>query len=166
MRCEFFSNAGGFLDVAGEFLVENEAENTVLLGHARRCMHRPRSDAVMAAAQDGDASVRPVAMMIPPHALVLSARGPEGIPRLVEALRAAGIGPPGVVRVEPMAERFAALWRGRESPMAEAEMRTILDRGRSHRCRRGTSPAAFAPHPTTISNGWPRGSAASPSRRA
>ena len=42
MRCEFFSNAGGFLGCGGDFLVENEAENTVLLGHARRCMHRPR----------------------------------------------------------------------------------------------------------------------------
>jgi GNAT superfamily N-acetyltransferase len=127
MKCEFFSDAGGFLEVAAGFLLENEAENTVLLGHARRCLHRPRGDATMAAVQDGDA-VRVVAMMIPPHALVLSARGPQGVPCLVEALRDAGIGPPGVVGIEPMAERFAALWRGRESPAADAEMRTILYR--------------------------------------
>jgi predicted GNAT family acetyltransferase len=127
MKCEFFSDAGGFLEMAAGFLLENQAENTVLLGHARRCLHRPRSDAVMALVQDGDAA-RLVAMMIPPHALILSARGREGIPCLVEALREAGIGPPGVVGVEPMAERFAALWRGRDAPAAEAEMRTILYR--------------------------------------
>jgi predicted GNAT family acetyltransferase len=43
-------------------------------------------------------------------------------------LREAGIGPPGVVGIEPMAERFARQWRGRESPATEAEMRTILYR--------------------------------------
>jgi len=127
MECEFFSDADGFLEVAAGSLLENEAENTVLLGHARRLRHRPRSDATMAVVQDGDA-VRLVAMMIPPHALVLSARGPEGIPCLVEALHEAGVEPPGVVGVEPMAERFAALWRGRESPAVEAGMRMILYR--------------------------------------
>ncbi|MGH6895183.1 MAG: GNAT family N-acetyltransferase [Geminicoccaceae bacterium] len=48
MKCEFFSDAASFLDVATPFLAESEAENTVLVGRALRYVDRPRSDAVMA----------------------------------------------------------------------------------------------------------------------
>jgi predicted GNAT family acetyltransferase len=125
MRCEFFSDAGGFLDVAAGFLAESEAENTVLIGAALRRRSRPKSDAVMIVARDGDA-VRLAAMMTPPYALVLSAGDPEAIPCLVEALSAAAIRPSGVSGLEPMARRFAALWRRRERAAAESETRTIL----------------------------------------
>jgi len=138
MKCELLSDAGGFLDVAAGFLAENEAENTVVLGAALRCRRKPKRDAVMAAVRDGDV-VRLAALMLPPHPLALSAGHPEAIPYLVEALREACIRPPGVSGIEPMAERFAARWRSRERPAAEAEMRTIL-----YRAHRIAAPANVA----------------------
>jgi uncharacterized protein len=127
MKCEFFSDAGQFLTVAAAFLAEREAENTVALGAALRCRRKPRSDAVRVVVQNPDA-VRLVAVMRPPHPLVLSASAAEAIPYLIGALRAAGIQPPGVSAIEPMAERFATLWRDRTGPAAEPEKRTILYR--------------------------------------
>jgi hypothetical protein len=127
MKCEFFSDAGRFLAVAAPFLAEREAENTVALGTALRCRRKPRGNAVMVVAQNPD-GVRLAAIMAPPHPLVLSASAVEAIPYLVGALRAAGIRPPGIFAIDPMAERFATLWRDRKAPAAEPEMRTILYR--------------------------------------
>ena len=107
-------------------LARREAENTVPLGAALRRQRKPQDQAVMAVVRDGDI-VRLAAIMTPPHALVLSAGDPEAIPHLVEALRRAGVTPPGVFGLEPTAERFAALWRG-DGPTAEPKMRTILYR--------------------------------------
>ena len=70
MRCDFVSDAGALLDVATPFLAENEAENTVVLGRAVRCRRAPKSNSVLAVARDG-AAVRMVAVMTPPHDLVL-----------------------------------------------------------------------------------------------
>jgi uncharacterized protein len=125
MRCELFSDASGFLEVAGPFLARREAKNTVLLGAALRAQRNPR-DVVMAVVRHGEV-VRLAATLTPPHALVLSAGDPEAMPHLVEALRRAGIRPPGVSGLEPMAERFAALWQD-GGPAAEPEMRAILYR--------------------------------------
>jgi predicted GNAT family acetyltransferase len=66
--------------------------------------------------------------MTPRHALVVSAGDPEAIPHLVEALRRAGVTLPGVSGLEPMAERFAASWRGRGGAGAEPALRMILYR--------------------------------------
>jgi uncharacterized protein len=126
MRCELFSDATRFLGVALPFLARREAENTVLLGAALRTQRKPR-DVVMAVVRDGEV-VRLAATMTPPHALVVSAGDPGAIPHLVEALRRAGVTPPGVSGLEPMAERFAASWRGGEGAGAEPEMRAILYR--------------------------------------
>jgi uncharacterized protein len=126
MRCELFSDASKFLGVAGPFLARREAENTVLLGDALRCQRKPQNGAVMVVVRDGDI-VRLVAIMTPPYPLAVSAGDPQAIPHLVEALRRASIRPPGVFGLEPMAERFAALWRG-DGSAADPEMRAILYR--------------------------------------
>jgi len=130
MRCDFFNDAGGFLEVATPFLAENEAENTVVLGIALRCRRAPRSDAVMAVVRDG-AAVRMVAVMTPPHALVLSTGDADVIPCLIEGLDAAAIRPPGVSGVEPLAERFAAVWTSRGRAVARPESRLKLYRASS-----------------------------------
>ena len=57
----------------------------------------------MAVVQDDDA-VRLVALMTPPHALVLSTGHAGAIPCLIEGLGAAAIRPPGVSGVEQIAE--------------------------------------------------------------
>jgi uncharacterized protein len=126
MRCELFSDTTRFLGVSLPFLARREAENTVLLGAALRAQRKPR-DVVMAVVRDGEV-VRLAATMTPPHPLVVSAGDPEAIPHLVEALRRSGVTPPGVSGPEPMAERFAASWRGGEDAGAEPEMRAILYR--------------------------------------
>jgi predicted GNAT family acetyltransferase len=99
----------------------------------------------MAVVRDGGI-VRLAAIMTPPHALVVSAGDPEAIPHLVEALRRAGIQPPGVSGLEPMAERFAASWQGGKDAGAEPALRMILyrsDRIAAPRDVRGTlRPAA------------------------
>jgi hypothetical protein len=132
MRCRFFSTVRGFLDVAARFLAEYEAENTVLVGRALRCVRRPRSNVVMAVVQDDDA-VRLAALMTPPHALVLSTGHADAIPCLVEGFRAAAIRPPGVSGVEAIAERFAAAWTSREHAVARPESRMNLYRATSIR---------------------------------
>jgi uncharacterized protein len=126
MRCELFRDATRFLAAAGPFLAQREAENTVLLGAALRARRKPR-EAVMAVVRDADI-VRLAAIMIPPHALVVSAGDPDAILHLVEALRQAGVRPPGVSGLEPMAERFAAWWQRGGGAAAEPEMRAILYR--------------------------------------
>jgi hypothetical protein len=126
MRCEIFDDATRFLEIALPFLTRREAENTVLLGAALRRRRKPR-DAVMAVVRDGD-TVRLAAILTPPHALVVSAGELEAIPHLVEALRRAGMRPPGVSGLEPMAERFAARWRAGEDAAAEPALRMILYR--------------------------------------
>jgi hypothetical protein len=72
MRCELFSDAHAFGDVAVPFLATNEAENTVVLGDALRCAQKPQGDAVMAVVRDGEI-VRLVAVMTPPYPPVVSA---------------------------------------------------------------------------------------------
>jgi hypothetical protein len=132
MRCRFFSDAGGFLDVAGRFLAEYEAENTVLVGRALRCVRRPRSIAVMAVVQD-DGAVRLAALMSPPHALVLSTGHADAIPCLVEGFRTAAIRLPGVASLERIPERFAAAWTSRVPAVARAESWVNLYRAASIR---------------------------------
>jgi predicted GNAT family acetyltransferase len=126
MRCELFSDATRFLGIALPFLARREAENTVLLGAALHAQRKP-GDAVMAVVRNGD-TVQLAAMMTPPHALVLAAGKLQDVPRLVEGLRRANIRPPGVFGLEPMAERFAASWRGGEDAGAEPALRAILYR--------------------------------------
>jgi uncharacterized protein len=127
MRCEFFNDARSFLKVAEPFLARREAENTVLLGAALRRERKPQDHAVMAVVRDGGI-VRLAAIMTPPHALVLSAGDPEAIPYLVEGLRRAGVTPPGVSGLEPMAERFAASWRDGDDAGAEPALQMTLYR--------------------------------------
>jgi hypothetical protein len=133
MRCRIFDDARGFLQVAAAFLAEQEVENTVLLGIALHCRRKPPDDAVMAVVED-DAGVRLAAIMTPPHALVLSAGATKALPCLVDALRRVGVRPSGVSGLEPMAERFATLWR--ENPAASSRMRMTL-----YQASRITAPA-------------------------
>jgi predicted GNAT family acetyltransferase len=126
MRSELFTDATRFLEVALPFLARREPENTVPLGAALRAQRKPR-DAIMAVVRDGEV-VRLAATLTPPHALVVSAGDPEAIPHLVEALRRAGVTPPGVSGLEAMAERFAASWRRGVAPGAEPGLRMILYR--------------------------------------
>lgn len=130
MRCELFGDARAFCEVAVHFLVENEAENTVPLGLALRCRRTPRDDAVMAVVKQ-DAGIRLAAIMTPPYPLVVSSGDAQALPCLVDAVRRAGLRPPGVSGLEPMAERFATLWQGHPgqgNPAAGSATRMILYR--------------------------------------
>ena len=135
MKCQILDDGARFLDLAGPVLVQREAENTVPLGAALRCRRRPQADAVMLVLQDS-AAVALAAIMTPPHALVLSAGEPQAIAFLVEALREAGLWPPGVFGLAPMVERFALSWCGRAGAEAHPEAQMLL-----YRARRIVSPA-------------------------
>jgi hypothetical protein len=135
MRCELFGDVRDFCAVAEGFLAENEAENTVLLGAALGSQRKPKRNAVMAVVRARGA-VRLAAIMVPPYPLALSAGDPEAIPHLVASLRRVGTRPPGVSGPEPMADRFAALWRD-DRRAAEPDIRMIL-----YRANRMTPPGS------------------------
>jgi len=123
MRCELSRDSARFLDLAGPWIAQREAENTALLGAALRCRRRLQGEAVMLVVRDG-AALALVAIMTPPHALALSAGEPAALASVADALREAGLRPPGVFGREPLAERFAELWRehARVETRPEAQM--------------------------------------------
>jgi predicted GNAT family acetyltransferase len=127
MRCRLLDDSARFLDLAGPFLAQREAENTVLLGAALRCRRGSPDDVVMLVVQDGVA-VALAAIMTPPHALVVSTGEPQAIASLVEAVGEAGLRLPGVFGLAPMAEHFALSWCKRTRAEARPETQSLLYR--------------------------------------
>ncbi len=135
MRCEVYSDAGRFLDLAGDFLTQREAEHTILLGAA--LVRREQSTA----AQEGDGhppeprffvveddTIRLAAALTSPFPLTLSLGEVRAFEPLVETLIEAGIRLPAVGGFGDMAEQFARHWQARRGCPARPGTELILYR--------------------------------------
>jgi predicted GNAT family acetyltransferase len=134
MRVERFETAQAFLDAAGDFLVEREAEHNLLFGicaNLRADPGFPTAPPYLAAVSDGGRVVA-AAVMTPPWNIVLScAEDPDAFAALAADLDAAGVSVPGTTSAVDPAQRFARLWcgsHGLTSRLAMAERIYRLER--------------------------------------
>jgi uncharacterized protein len=108
------ATADGFLEHAGEFLVEREAEHNLILGLSSRLRHDPRlygEDPYLAVVED-EGRVVGAALRTPPHNLVLSELDDErAIEALLAVVREEFPSLPGVVGPKERAAQFAAAWQ-------------------------------------------------------
>jgi uncharacterized protein len=120
------SDADSFLERAGPFLLEREAEHNLLFGIAGQLRSDPRrygEDPYFALALDGEHVVA-VALRTPPHNLILSLSDAE---RALEPLAAdvhATFGRlPGVIGPTDTVAKFVRLWEGRTGSTGRVAMR-------------------------------------------
>jgi predicted GNAT family acetyltransferase len=115
MRIRIFKVARDFLSRAGQFLEANEAANSLILGIVLRIRDYPervRVSAFLAAVEDRGEVIL-VAVMTPPHPIVLSySPGDTGpaVDRLVDYLSVEGPPVPGVLGPRRQTRRFAKQW--------------------------------------------------------
>jgi len=116
VRLERHENATSFLERAGDFLLEREAQHNLILGLAARLRTEPRlygEDPYFAVALDGDRVVG-AAMRTPPHNLILSEMDDDAALEPVAAdAQAVFASLPGVVGPKEPVARFARIWEER-----------------------------------------------------
>ena len=133
------ADAQSFLDAAGPFLADREAENNLLFGIAANLITDP--DRAMSAppyfaAVRRDDEVVAAALMTPPFNLVMSwTDDPAAMPALAADLDRDRVHVPGVTAPVEMARAFAELWGGRHEL---ATHRTMAQR--IYRVERVTAP--------------------------
>ena len=139
LRLVRYDRAAGFLAVAGDYLVRQEAEHNLLLGICGRLRATPHlygSDPYFAAVLGGD-DVVGTAIRTPPYNLILSQLAD---PAAVEALvaDAASMFPdvPGVLGPKEASRRFAELWTD-----AVGETARLAMEERIFRCSRVAAPS-------------------------
>jgi predicted GNAT family acetyltransferase len=112
-QIKFFSDAGQFLDRVQPFLLRREAEHCLILGllDGLRSGEQWGSDTpLMAVAEDGG-EVKAVALMTPPHNLILSWTADDsGLDAIAHELYATGVAIPGVNSSAEIAGKFALKW--------------------------------------------------------
>jgi predicted GNAT family acetyltransferase len=124
----------GFLDRASALLESAEADNHLMLGIATSLMDGEMTLSgapVLATVEDGD-DVTLAALRTPPHNLLLSTGTEEAVIALINGLKHAGAGVPGVTGPSALAEAFAARWAG--------DARTLTMRQHVYRCEKVTVP--------------------------
>lgn len=113
MEVRRHATADGFLDHAGEFLGEREAEHNLILGLSSQLRRTPRmygDDPFLAVVEDEGRVVGAV-LRTPPHNLVLSELDDQRtIEPLIAAVREEFDSLPGVVGPKERVARFAAAW--------------------------------------------------------
>jgi predicted GNAT family acetyltransferase len=134
LRVERFDTAPAFLDAAGEFLAEREAEHNLIFGICANLAADPgfpTSPPYLAAVSHGDRVVL-AAVMTPPWNLVLSwTAEPEALAAMAGDLDAARIPVPGTTGPVHTARGFASAWcepHGLVSQLAVAERIYRLER--------------------------------------
>lgn len=124
-QIKFFSDAGQFLERVQPFLVRREAEHCLILGllDGLRSGEQWGSDPpLMAAAEDGGA-VKAVALMTPPHNLILSWTADDSaLDAIADELHARGVAIPGVNSSAEIARRFALKWSELSGRTSRAQM--------------------------------------------
>jgi len=113
VQLERHHDADSFLDRAGDFLLEREAEHNLILGLSSRLRVEPRlygEDPYFAAVSEGDRVVG-VAMRTPPHNLILSMIDDDrALDLLAEDAREVFGSLPGVVGPREPVAKFARVW--------------------------------------------------------
>ncbi|HEV8698605.1 MAG TPA: GNAT family N-acetyltransferase [Candidatus Limnocylindrales bacterium] len=125
VQVERFSDAQAFLDAAGPFLAEREAEHNLLFGIAATLIVDPERylDQPYLAAVRRDDDVVASAVMTPPFNVVLSStEDPDAIAALGHDLGRNRLLVPGVTAPVEIARRFAELWAERHGLAATHAM--------------------------------------------
>jgi hypothetical protein len=110
-RC---GGAEDFLELAGPFLLEREAEHNLMLGIAGRLSRNPTAEVAYPyfAVVERDGAVSAAALRTPPWNLILSATDElEAVDALVEDVADEEL--PGVLGPSAETQRFAEAWRSR-----------------------------------------------------
>ncbi len=134
LRVERFATPPAFLDVAGAFLAEREAEHNLIFGICANLTLDPGfpSAPPYLATVSRDDRVVLAGVMTPPWNLVLSwTDEPAALATMAADLDASGVDPPGATGPVDTARAFAALWcqpRGLVSQLAVAERIYRLER--------------------------------------
>jgi uncharacterized protein len=112
-QMKFFSDAGQFLDRVQPFLVRREAEHCLILGlldGLRAGEQFGSAPPLMASVEDGG-EVKAVALMTPPHNLILSWTADDSaLDAIADELHSKGVAIPGVNSSAEIAGRFALKW--------------------------------------------------------
>ncbi len=134
LRVERFETAPAFLDAAGAFLAEREAEHNLIFGICANLTADPTfpaSPPYLGAVFSGS-QVIAAAVMTPPWNLVLSCvDDPDALTALADDLDDAGITVPGTTSAVDSARQFARLWcdaHGMTSRLVMAERIYRLER--------------------------------------
>jgi predicted GNAT family acetyltransferase len=113
LKIKFFSDAGEFLERVQPFLLRREAEHCLILGlldGLRSGEQWGAAPPLMALVEDR-AEVAAVALMTPPHNLILSWTADDSaIEAIAEELHAKGLAIPGVNSSAEIARKFALVW--------------------------------------------------------
>jgi uncharacterized protein len=138
VHVERHADADSFLERAGAFLLEREAEHNLILGLAGRLRGDPRLygiDPYLAVALDGDRVVA-AALRTPPHNLVLSEVDDESaLEPLAEDVGAVYDHLPGALGPSVAIARFAGIWEARTGTTGR-----IAIRQRSYRAEEAHVP--------------------------
>lgn len=125
MEVRRHASVDGFLDHAGEFLGEREAEHNLILGLSSRLRREPLiygEPAYFVVAQD-DGRIVGAAMRTPPHNFILSEIDDEAaIGPILEDARAAFGSLPGVVGPKERVAQFATVWAEATGAAARLEL--------------------------------------------
>lgn len=137
LSVERFTAAPAFLDAAGDFLAEREAEHNLIFGicaNLRADPSFPSAPPYLAAVSDADRVIA-AAVMTPPWNLVVSCvDDPDALTALAADLDDAGVAVPGTTSAVDSAQRFARVWcgsHGLSSRLVMAERIYRLERVRA-----------------------------------
>jgi len=116
VQVERQADATSFLQRAGDFLLEREAEHNLILGLSGSLRTNPRlygEDPYFAVVVDGDRTVG-AAMRTPPHNLILSEIDDEdALEPIADDVRSVYESLPGVIGARETVARFVRLWEER-----------------------------------------------------
>lgn len=114
LRLARFTDGAAFLEAAGPFLLEREAEHNLTLGLAAAIRDRPgrfTEAPYLGAVNDATGRVVMTALRTPPHNLVLSVvADPSAVGLIAAGVADAGHDLPGVLGPPGVAEAFARAW--------------------------------------------------------
>ena len=112
MKVHRFSDPAKFLERTRSFLEVREAENNLVLGIAAWLAAHPNriETPPYFVALEENQGVQAVAMLTPPHQLVLTRANSEALAAIVDHLLLEGVIPPGVNGPSQTSRAFAELW--------------------------------------------------------
>jgi uncharacterized protein len=142
VEVKHFSDAQAFLDEAGPFLAEREAEHNLLFGIAATLIIDPERyrDAPYLAAVERDGEVVAAALMTPPFNVVVSTtQDPDAIAALGHDLGRNRLPVPGITAPVEVAHQFADMWAERHGLTAHRAMAE-----RIYRLERVTPPSGVS----------------------
>jgi predicted GNAT family acetyltransferase len=112
-QIRFFSDAGEFLERVQPFLLKREAEHCLILGllDGLRAGEQWGTESPLTASVENHDEVAAVALMTPPHNLIISWTADDSaLEAIARELRAKAVTVPGVNSSADIARKFALMW--------------------------------------------------------